>query len=473
MIKLLKIRKEERVPAAGALLLLTALQVLVVVRYFDAFSRLTEQVRKTVLQLFQISGFDPLTYIAVSDWDTVYNVYRHPLLAFFVYPLYWLNRGLLLLTGLNLMQVVVAALLLFSAFYSFIFMLRIARDIIGVSLTDSVLLATLLFSFAYVLIAAAVPDHFMLSMLMLLLTLYVCGRLQQSGRRLSAVQTVLLFILTAGISLNNGIKTYLAALFTNGRRFFHWRFLLLGVILPCALMWGFARVEYKHFVWPKEMARHELKMKKDREVRQQVAKAFADTASVKDSATVAAGVKAIMNKRAKEKYRRDHQKIWNRNTGKPMAKGEFMRWTDISTSRWQTAVENLFGESLQLHEDYVLGDVLRNRPVIVHYRWWGNYMVEAVLVALLLTGIWCGRRSRFLWMAMSFFALDLLLHMGLGFGINEVYIMTPHWVYVLPIAIGYLLKHSANRWLRVVIAGLAAYLLVWNLALLVEFLYIL
>ena len=63
--------------------------------------------------------------------------------------------------------------------------------------------------------------------------------------------------------------------------------------------------------------------------------------------------------------------------------------------------------------------------------------------------------------------------MGLGFGINEVYIMTPHWVYVLPIAIGYLLKHSANRWLRVVIAGLAAYLLVWNLALLVEFLYIL
>ena len=106
-------------------------------------------------------------------------------------------------------------------------------------------------------------------------------------------------------------------------------------------------------------------MKKDREVRQQVAKAFADTASVKDSATVAAGVKAIMDKRAKEKYRRDHQKIWNRNTGKPMAKGEFMRWTDISTSRWQTAVENLFGESLQLHEDYVLGDVLRNRPVML------------------------------------------------------------------------------------------------------------
>ena len=484
-----RIKKEERGIAVGALVVLTALQVLTVVRYANPFMSLTENVRKTVLRLFQISGFDPLTYIGVADWDTVYNVYRHPLLAFFIYPLYLLNQGLLAVTGLNMMQVVVALLLLFCAFYSFIFMLRIAREVVGLSLADAALVSTLLFSFAYVMVGTCVPDHFILSMMMLLLTLYVCGdRRRETGdgrqetgderretgdgrRGLTIVETVLLFVFTAGISLNNGIKIYLAALFTNGRRFFRWQYLLLAVILPCALIWGGARMEYRHFVWPKEMARKEAKAQKDRQIRQELTQHYADTARVKDSAAVAAGVKKIIQQRAQEKYRRDHQKIWNKNTGKPIAKGEFMRWTDKTTSRWQTTVENLFGESLQLHEDYLLGDVLRNRPVIVHYRWWWNYIVETLLLVLFLAGIWCGRRSRFLWMTLSFFGLDLLLHMGLGFGINEVYIMTPHWVYVIPIAIAYLLKAVSAQWLRVVVGVLTLFLFVWNITLFAEFLF--
>lgn len=52
--------------------------------------------------------------------------------------------------------------------------------------------------------------------------------------------------------------------FTNGRKFFSIKYFLIGIILPAALMWGFARWEYRTFVWPKEMARHEAKMKKTR-----------------------------------------------------------------------------------------------------------------------------------------------------------------------------------------------------------------
>ena len=33
-------------------------------------------------------------------------------------------------------------------------------------------------------------------------------------------------------------------------------------------------------------------------------------------------------------------------------------------SRSQTLVENFFGESIMLHQQNLLGDVLRNRPVI-------------------------------------------------------------------------------------------------------------
>ena len=94
---------------------------------------------------------------------------------------------------------------------------------------------------------------------------------------------------------------------------------------------------------------------------------------------------------------------------------------------------------------------------------------------LFVAGVWCGRRSRFLWLCMSYFALDMVLHIGLGFGINEVYIMSAHWIYVVPIAIAYLMRSRLRRrWslvLKAIMAVVAVYLWVWNVALIVQYLY--
>ena len=152
---------------------------------------------------------------------------------------------------------------------------------------------------------------------------------------------------------------------------------------------------------------------------------------MKDSAKVEAAVRKIIKDKAHTKYVRDHKQIWNKNTGKPIAKGEFMNWTDKTTSRSQTLVENFFGESIMLHQQNLLGDVLRNRPVIVKYQSAVNYVVEACIVVLFLLGILAGRKSKFLWLTLTFFLMDAALHIGLGFGINEVYIMTAHYMYAL------------------------------------------
>lgn len=151
-----------------------------------------------------------------------------------------------------------------------------------------------------------------------------------------------------------------------------------------------------------------------------------------------------------------------------------MSWTDISTSRWDTAVENLFGETIQFHQRYLMQDVLRSRPIIVRYSWIGNYVAEALLVLLFVAGIWCGRRSRFLWMCLTGFAFDMALHMGLGFGINEVYIMSAHWTFVIPIAMAFLLRAvpsgRCGTALRITVTLLTAFLMVYNLVLLVKYL---
>ena len=443
-LQLLRIRRDERWLAVAAACVLTALNALVILHYYDRFTPLVRYYWALFVRNFHVSGFDPISYSVLSYWSTGYNVYRHPLLAFFMYLPNQLNQGLMMLFGANGAIFVMAFILIVCGVYSFLFLYRILHEVVGTSRRDALLLTWFGFGMAYVMLSMMVPDHFSLSMCMLLFTLYVSGIQMKKHHPLRVRHYVLLFILTAGISLNNGIKVFLAALFVNGKRFFRPKFLLLAVILPSILIWGFARWEYAHFVWPKEVARKEAKEKKDKELRAKLWQEYADTAQVKDSAQIAAGVKKIIAQRAHAKYKADHQKPIHTHSGKPIAKGEFIGWTDVTTSRWDTAVENLFGEAIQLHQDHLLGDTLRKRPVIVRYNWTINYVVEALIVALFLFGIWKGRREKFLWLCLSFFAYDMLLHMGLGFGINEVYIMSAHWLFVIPIAIGYSLTPNPS-----------------------------
>ena len=72
--------------------------------------------------------------------------------------------------------------------------------------------------------------------------------------------------------------------------------------------------------------------------------------------------------------------------GKSLEDHGFLKWTDISTSRWQTLYENLFGESLQFHQDYLLEDTLVHRPVFVAYRWTLSYVVEGLILLLFVVG---------------------------------------------------------------------------------------
>lgn len=465
-----RIRRDERWLVLGMLLLFVAMDAMVIYKYYALFTPLKRFYWPLFIRNFHVSGFDPITYSVVSDWTAGYNVYRHPLLAFYMYLPYLLNQGLMALTGRNAAIFIVAAIETACATYAVVFFQRILREVVGLRRADAVLLTLFFFSFAFVLLSAMVPDHFMLSMFLLLLALYVSGRRMRSGRPFKVWQSVVYFLLTAGTSLNNGLKIFLAALFVNRRRFFRPAHLLLAVVLPAALLWGFCRWEYRVLVWPAETARHAAKAKqqakqKAEEERKRKEIALQQAASgraVADSTQRAATKAAAERKKPPRRVRQ----------GAPIAQGEFMRWTDITTSRWQSAVENLFGESIQLHEDYLLEDEFRQRPMIVHYRHAWNYVVEAAIVGLFLLGIWCGRRERFLWLVLSWFALDMVLHMGLGFGINEIYIMSAHWIYAIPIAVAYLLHAARGRWrqgVRVAVGVLAAYLWLHNVGLMTKY----
>ena len=454
--KLFKIKREERLQAVIALAVIVVLNGLFIYRMHDLFMQEGfGPYWKVFERELHLSGYDPLTYLTVTDWDVLYQVYRHPLLAFLVWPLSLLNEGLEALLGVNCVQYLVALPLIVCSFYSYIFLYRIHREVVGLVKWDAALLTAFHFSFAYILMSVFVPDHFTLSMFLLLITLYISGVCIQKGREFKWWQSAIMFYITAGVTLSNGIKVFMSGFFVNLKDFFRPKYLLLAVILPTALLWGTAVWEYKTFVLPKEKARAALKVRQAKAEEEKVAK-MADAERAQYEARKARR-QVILNRQAAK-------------TGKPMEDEGFLKWTDISTSRWETIYENLFGESLQFHKEYFLEDVLVRRPVFVPYQWRLCYAVEGCILLLFVAGIWFGRKSRFLWLCLSCMAFDMFLHIILGFGINEIYIMTPHWAFVLPIATAFLFANVRGWWLRGIVLLLTLYLLVYNGYLLTDFL---
>ena len=454
--KLFKIKREERLQAVIALAVIVVLNGLFIYRMHDLFMQEGfGPYWKVFERELHLSGYDPLTYLTVTDWDVLYQVYRHPLLAFLVWPLSLLNEGLEALLGVNCVQYLVALPLIVCSFYSYIFLYRIHREVVGLVKWDAALLTAFHFSFAYILMSVFVPDHFTLSMFLLLITLYISGVCIQKGREFKWWQSAIMFYITAGVTLSNGIKVFMSGFFVNLKDFFRPKYLLLAVILPTALLWGTAVWEYKTFVLPKEKARAALKVRQAKAEEEKVAK-MADAERAQYEARKARR-QVILNRQAAK-------------TGKPMEDEGFLKWTDISTSRWETIYENLFGESLQFHKEYFLEDVLVRRPVFVPYQWRLCYVVEGCILLLFVAGIWFGRKSRFLWLCLSCMAFDMFLHIILGFGINEIYIMTPHWAFVLPIATAFLFANVRGWWLRGIVLLLTLYLFVYNGWLLTDFL---
>ena len=403
-----------------------------------------------------LSGYDPYTYLTVTDWDVVYETHRHPLLAFLVWPLWLFNQGMTWLTGVNCVQYIVAVPVVVSSLYSYIFLFRIFREVIRLRHDDATLMTMFTFSMAYILLSVIVPDHFTISMFLILLTLYISGICIKKGREFQWWQSAILFIIMAGVTLRNGVKVFLAGFFVNLKDFFRPKYLMLAVVLPAALLWGIAVWEHHAFVEPRQQAREAMKQRKAEEEKTRVAQ-MSPEARARFEAKKAKREMVLQRQAAK--------------TGKPMEDKGFLKWTDISTSRWQTVYENLFGEAIQFHRQHFLEDTLVGRPVFVPYLSWFSYVVEAIVVLLSLVGIWFGRRNRFLWLCLSCLAMDMGIHLVLGFGINEVFIMAPHFLFVLPIATAFLLREVKGHSIRLTIVALTAYLLTYNGILLTHFLF--
>lgn len=435
------LRKEERPIAGVALVVFAALNALLIANHWQSFTRGAHVGFWSVFyNHLNMSGYDIFSLIFISCMRLHWNALRHPLFVVVLLPLFGLNRLIMPPTEFNAAVLLMAALLVAADVWGAVLMHRLLRDVVEVRRVDAALLTALFYGFAHVMIATMVPDHFALSLPLLLLTLLIAGRKLKEGKPMKLWQSALLFFLTAGVTLTNGVKVALAAWFVNGRKVFSWRS-IAAFVVPTLLLGAI-------YVWQQDaiVAPQERKIKR---IEAAVAK--------KDPARI-----AKLN---------EHNDFVKQQNGEALTENvPLLEWSDITTDRWQSAVDNLFGESLQLHRDYLLEDVQQTRPVFVQYRSALNYVVEALLVVLLAVGAWTARREKFFLMVLAWFGFDMLMHMGFGFGLNEVYIMTAHWAFIIPIASGYILRRSNSMVPRVLVAALAVWLWAYNAAIVIGYL---
>ena len=378
-IRIFQLKADERIPSLLFLLLIIFFHSLIISKFFVLFADYDAHNWDVFMNNFHMSGFDPITYSVLTDWHQGYDVIRHPLLAWMMYPLYVFNRLLWWITGVNCCQLLIGVLLIVLSCYSYIFLYRILVEQIGIKRIFAITLTYFFFGCAYILVAILVPDHFAISLFLLLLTLYRSGCKIKQQTSFGVVEAAILFVLTAGVTLSNGIIVAFIVLITNGKSTFSPRFWIPVFLLPTfLLMITGLSLKYGLGEWGNP-------------VQQQM----------------------------KDVY-------------------QYASYTDI-------VVENFLGESIQLHRQYLLGDVLVRRPVIVRYSWMLQYVVEAILCMLFVWGLWLGRKQRCGWILSVILLYTTILHFVLGFGLNEVYIMACHWVYVIPIGIGYLYRHLPSR----------------------------
>lgn len=287
------------------------------------------------------------------------------------------------------------------------------------------------------------PDHFIFSLFMLTMSLYVFGCCIKNKETVKWYDAALLYVFTTGVTLSNGVKTLLGVLFVDGKKTFKLKNVFLILLIPSAFMFGAVYLQYQNLVVPRQMASSLILKKK-------IAKD--STLLVKDS------INRIKNLKI---------------TGEKVSEKPFLKWIDVTSSRSNGIIEGLFGESVQLHKDYLLGDIYLGRPAVVKYHCCFNYAIELLVFILFCLGVLSGCRYKLMQMILSWFAIDLIIHVVLGFGINEVYINGAHWMFIIPVAIAYLYTTlSANivRYIRYIVDLLTIYLWSYNGYLLLSYL---
>jgi len=340
--------------------------------------------------IFDFSGYDPFLLSFIKHpIDSIYATVRHPLISVYmlaVSPFYMIIKH----------NIVITVFISFFYFLSNVILYLTLRYNIKNSILHSILLLLLFNSFAYIIPMSFIPDSYPLSLFALLLSIYYFT-LEKQKENIKVFY--LLFFLTAGITITNGIKILLVWVF-KGKNY---KETINKLIKPVVIF--FIVISSIWIVSKKINSLHTTTPKYE-----------------------------IINENQQAK----HDIVSNSYTP------GFMSFIDTTTPFFRNISENFIGESILFHPISLELDPVANRPQFIKYKRVVDYVVVWSLFLLFIFSLIYKNKNKFIKYIILFFSVDIFIHLVARFGFNEIFIFGPHWLFLIPISFGILLKESSN-----------------------------
>ena len=387
-LRISKFRKDEIALSALLLVLTLVLNVLYIRKFFGVDWPL-------------ISGYDQFLLSTLDNWfqsrylnSNFVVIYSHPGFGLFMAPLSALNYILLSITGSSYAIYILSIILMILFITETILLKRILNEYIGIKLSLSFILSTLFSGMAYALLMSFTPDHFAFSQFFLILFVYLWTENKNGNKKTLSVITICIGCIT----ITNGIKIILSKLLFERKEFLKCLFLNIIVLSSMILISMFLT---RNIVYPTNSGE-------------------------------------IANQKQEYKMPVDPEQNYI-DIIKPIYWG-YIKWINTDVSRTNSFINNMFGQSILFHSNSLNQD---NVSMGYYPELWKN-ILNILIVVMVACGIVLSIKTKLMQLLLCFLSVDIFIHLVCCFGISELYIYSPHYLFIFVISIGYLIKRTSG-----------------------------
>ena len=424
-----RIKKNEIILSVFLLVVSLALNILYLRKFYGVYCPI-------------ISGYDPYLLSTITNWfHSPYinsnSLYSHPGFGILLVPLSLINSIMSLITGSNCANFLLTIILIAMYIIEIILIKRLLNECIGLTLFESMLLSILYSGMAFVLLMSFTPDHFAFSHFFLILYIYVWANYKLRKCHIKILNIITLVI--SSITITNGVKVLASRLLLDRKHFYKCFFIII-VSIPLLLF--VSKVFTKNVEYSTnsgEMAYLEQEYKASVNYNH----FYTDKQSIE--------TKCLMTDSTKcEKYRQEAYEELNShysslggenliNKAKSIYWG-YKYWMKSDISIINSIIYNAFGESIIFHsnslykQDYSMGaydNILKN-------------ITNTLFIIMVFCGFCLSMKTLLMKLLLCFLSIDVLIHLIFRFGISEIYIYSPHFLFVFIISIGFLVKNAHN-----------------------------
>jgi hypothetical protein len=150
--------------------------------------------------------------------------------------------------------------------------------------------------------------------------------------------------------------------------------------------------------------------------------------------------------------------FWRLNEFTSVVVDNHSLWEKVTDTFWSIPI---FFSTIAWRRERAYADFFEGGMIYTdYYHYWWQYLFSGILLLLVIFAVVKNRRNKLAWLLVALFGVDIFIHPVYGYGATEnFFIYGGHWVYVVPLLLGWLYKRVERRQKQLLTALLSCLLL--------------